>query len=330
LQEAVKILYAIITQEEFDIMVQEELNQRHDPNAMLCQLTERVASPIIQKFCNSVPCLKGRQLEEDFLHDVYALAMAGIVHKFLRKNGLNAPINGNPEELVRWLTTVTKNWMLAYIRKHKDRITVPLDEELWHIAGDDPEEMLEKEGRRAQLRQAMDIALDADAGVYKVLTWVAMCTFMLGYDITKIESNSRILTAFDERTLNEMYEMIRAESVRIPWMQISPERDKAIRRALQEPFGEGRTYGETTYSEFYMKYQGAPSGKKSVSDWVNRMNGNIRKQLTDPPEQNVPKLKKPKRCPQDTPETDSKRSGGNAGSTQDENTRRDENASSNS
>jgi hypothetical protein len=113
-------------------------------------------------------------------------------------------------------------------------------------------------------------------------------------------------------------------------MQISPERDAAIRTALREPFDEDRTYGEVTYSGFYMKYQGAPSGKKSISDWVNRMNGIIRKQLTELPQQEVPKLKKPKRCPKGRSEENGWRSGESAGSAQDEKTRRDENASSNS
>jgi hypothetical protein len=79
-----------------------------------------------------------------------------------------------------------------------------------------------------------------------------------------------------------------------------------------------------------MKYQGAPSGKKSISDWVNRMNGIIRKQLTEPPQQEVPKLKKPKRCPKGRAEGNGWGSGDDTGSTLDEKTRRDENASSNS
>jgi DNA-directed RNA polymerase specialized sigma24 family protein len=318
------------TLEEFDTMVQEILYQEPSSYDMLCRITVRTVMPLIRKFCSSVPCLKWRGLEEDFAQDVCVLAMSGVVDKFLLKDGVNAPVNYAPEGFGPWLNEVARNWILDYIRRNKGRITVPLEEELLLVLGEDTDDIWDLEERRERLKKALELVLDAYAGIYKVLTWLAMFTFMLGEDISKIESNDRIVAAFEERTLNEMYEMICAEAVRIPWMQISPERDAAIRKALREPFDEDRTYGEVTYSGFYMKYQGAPSGKKSISDWVNRMNGIIRKQLTEPPQQEVPKLKKPKRCPKGRAEGNGWGSGDDTGSTLDEKTRRDENASSNS
>jgi hypothetical protein len=318
------------TLKEFDIMVQEVLYREPSAYDMLCQITVRTVKPLIRKFCCCVPCLKGRGMEEDFLQDVCVLAMSSVVDKFLLKDGVNEPVNYSPEGFGPWLKEVARNWILDYIRKNKNRIMVPLEEDLLLLIDEDAEGLWDREERREQLKKALDLVLDADAGIYKVLTWLAMFTFMLSDDITKIESNDRIVTAFEARTLNEMYDLIRAEAVRIPWMQISPERDAAIRKALQAPFDEDRTYGEVTYSGFYMKYQGAPSGKKSISDWVNRMNGTVRKQLTEKPGQEVPKLKIPKRSPKGTAEGSSWGSGDKAGSTQDEKMRRDENASSNS
>ena len=39
------------------------------------------------------------------------------------------------------------------------------------------------------------------------------------------------------------------------------------------------SFGETKYKDFFMKYNGVISGKKSVSDWTNRINDMIKKRL---------------------------------------------------
>lgn len=53
--------------------------------------------------------------------------------------------------------------------------------------------------------------------------------------------------------------------------------------ALCEKKREGNvSYGETKYRNFFMKHNGEVSGKKSISDWVNRINNMIRRHIEDP------------------------------------------------
>ena len=55
-------------------------------------------------------------------------------------------------------------------------------------------------------------------------------------------------------------------------MAPSLEQHRRVMAALQQPWDEEHTYGETPYHAFFMKYRGEYSGNKSVSDWVNRVN----------------------------------------------------------
>ena len=64
---------------------------------------------------------------------------------------------------------------------------------------------------------------------------------------------------------------------RLPWLSLSMEQKKRIDRQLALPFDGGKTYGETTYSTFFMK----KGGKATISDWVNRMNERIRRVLAN-------------------------------------------------
>ena len=119
--------------------------------------------------------------------------------------------------------------------------------------------------------QAFCVVLSSDIKVYKILTWLAQFIFIVDYDATKINSNKKIIELFENKTLFEMYTMLRVFTSQIEWIEISESQHKKIMSDLQEPWDEKRVYGEICYSEFFMKVNGEKSGKKSISDWMNRM-----------------------------------------------------------
>ena len=126
------------------------------------------------------------------------------------------------------------------------------------------------------MRQAFAIVILADVSVYKVLTWIAQFIFVLECDVTKIKSNEMIISAFGNKTLYDMYDMILVASQKIPWITITQEQNEKILQALRKKRVDDVSYGETKYKEFFMKQDGEISGKKSISDWVNRMNNMIK------------------------------------------------------
>ena len=101
--------------------------------------------------------------------------------------------------------------------------------------------------------------------------------FIIELDVTKIQSNDMIVKAFEYKTLFEMYDMLLKLSSQIVWIEISPTQNERIIKELNKVWKDDITYGNVKYKEFFMKVKGEKSGKKSISDWVNRMNGMIQK-----------------------------------------------------
>lgn len=91
--------------------------------------------------------------------------------------------------------------------------------------------------------------------------------FIIEVDVTKIQSNDAIITAFSEKTLFEMKDILLGFADKIDWIVIAPEQIEKINRALNAEF-KNKLIGEIKYKDFFMK----KGGKASISDWVNRMN----------------------------------------------------------
>ena len=108
---------------------------------------------------------------------------------------------------------------------------------------------------------------------------MAQFIFILEYDISKIKSNELIITAFENKTLYDMYDMILTASNKIPWIVITREQNEKILEALRKRRNGNVSYGETKYKDFFMKHNGEVSGKKSISDWMNRMNDMIKRRV---------------------------------------------------
>lgn len=273
----------VFTEDEFDIMVRELLYEETVRYDMLCHIAFKVLPRIVECLCASRDCLRGQGYEDDILQDAVIRLMNTTIDSFLLKEGSNGENLHNPHGFSGWIHKVTENIVNDYtktVAKRQCR-TVPLDilnPETIPAPEQDPGEA---EERIQKLREAVDIVLSVDAGIYKVLTWLAQFVTILDRDITKIRSNEVLIAEFENKTLREMYDAVLQASRRIPWLSLSQEQKDRILAKLEKPWKAGIPYGDVAYRTFFMKSKGEASGKKSISDWVNRMNGRICQELGD-------------------------------------------------
>ena len=130
-----------------------------------------------------------------------------------------------------------------------------------------------------KLQQASQIVLDARASVYKVLTWLTQAIIIVSGNVSKLESNDIMLRFFENRTLYEMYDFVLKQADGIQWLNISEKHRISLAAALGKEWQDGMSYGNARYRDFFMKKDGVPCGKKSISDWVNRMNELIKRKM---------------------------------------------------
>lgn len=268
------------SQEEFDIMVHQLLYAEPVCFDMLCHIAEKTLRRAVYRWCREDDCLCGRGYENDILQQTHLHLIKSTVSGFLLREA-DGSVNYDPAGFKSWMFTVAKNVKrdIADRVRGRDYKTEELDTQAAQgVPAASPEETRE---RIETLKQALSLALSADASVYKVLTWLAQFVFMLDSDLTKIKSNEKLIALFQDKTLYEMYGMVLSASRRIPWLQITKEQNDRILMALEKPFTGNKVYGEVTYETFFMKQNGKKSGKKSISDWVNRINTFIKRKMDE-------------------------------------------------
>ncbi len=288
------------TQEEFDIMVKELLYTEKASFKMLCHIAEKTLKPSVINWCKEDDCLCGRGYADDIMQEICLRLIKTTVSSFLVRGNIEGPYNNDPEGFEDWMFRVAKNIKhdfaekVRYIDFRTEDIDNPALAKIPAVVDKyNDKEYLEK------LKNAFSIVISSDVSVYKILTWLAQFIFMLEYDVTKIKSNELIISAFENMSLSEMYDMILVASEKIPWISISSEQNKKIQSALRKIYQNDVTYGETQYKDFFMKHNGEVSGKKSISDWMNRMNNMIRRKTeinADPLKRNIADKKQRRRA----------------------------------
>lgn len=261
------------SKEEFDIMVDELLYREPMSFDMLCNIANKALKGKIALWCANDDSLRGRGYEDDILQSVQERLMRTAISGFLLRDGVNGGVNADPKGFYNWMKAVAINIKRDYAKKVRgiDFNTVPIEGA--DIASPGPENEDEKLER---LRVAFSIVLSADVNIYKVLTWLAQFVCVIEFGITKKESNNIIVEVFKDKTLFEMYEILLKMSEKIEWIEITESQHERIVRALNKKRINGTLYGFARYEEFFMKLNGKKSGKKSISDWVNRLNNMIR------------------------------------------------------
>ena len=246
---------------------------------MLCHIAEKTLENKVKYWCSNDTALRNRGCEEDIMQEIYLRLIKTTVSGFLLKKSVNGVYNNDPEGFEDWLFRVARNIKKDFANRIRGRDikTESLDELESQWLSERQQEELER--RIERLGKAFDIVMAADASVYKVLSWLAQFLFILDRNITKIQSADEIIAAFEHTTLNEMYEKLRAVARRIPWVQITQSQDEKLRKALDKPWDGECTYGQVEFCMFFMKHNAQVAGKKSISDWSNRMNTLIRREL---------------------------------------------------
>ena len=259
------------TDEEYETMISELTDPEKPSFDMLCTIAEKELRPMIKGLCAKSNVLRSQDAENEVMQmTIIRLIRYTVTHFLLRKSN-NGVINRNPDEFSFWIHRVAKNEWNSYVRqlfrsaKEKNRNIIMITEPVEFIDEDSKEQ-------EQRLKTALSVVLDADVSVYKILTWLSQLLFVLLLDIRKKDTNEKIIEAFAEKTLNEMWRMILTASQKIGWFCISQEQKEKIENKLNRPYDESRTVGEVKYKEFFMK----KGGKATISDWVNRMNRMIR------------------------------------------------------
>jgi len=268
------------TRDEFDVMVHELLYKDPISFDMLCQIAEKTLRPSVVNWCRTEDCLRGRGYENDIMQEIHLRLMKTTVDYFLLRDDIEGPYNDNPEGFEDWIFSVAKNIKRDFANKirNRDFTTDDIDDPaIGEIPSSDYENYAEENVER--LKQAFSTVLSSNIGIYKVLTWLAQFIFILEYDVSKIKSNELIISAFENKTLYDMYDMILTASKKIPWIVITREQKEKILEALRKKINGNVSYGETKYKDFFIKHNGEVSGKKSISDWMNRMNDMIRRRV---------------------------------------------------
>lgn len=266
----------MVTVEEFNIMVEELLYSETVSYEMLCKIIEKNLRGRVKAWCAADIDLRGRKCEDDIMQDVHVRLMKNTITHFLLKDGVGE-YNNDPKGFNSWIITVAENIKKDYaknIRNRNFRNRDIDDPETISIGKEDDFTQLYREER---LKQAFEVVLSSDISIYKILSWLGLAVFILGYDMTKIESTHLLTEKFDKKTLFEMYDSINATSRKIEWLKLSVCQSKKIETALEQPWDEKRVYGAVEYKEFFMK----KGGEYSISDWVNKINKMIRGKLDE-------------------------------------------------
>lgn len=265
------------SREDFDQMVHEVLFTKPSRFDALCHIAQQVLPPFVKSWCNAEPDIRGRGFEEDVMQGILLHLMKTVVHGFLLNKRAADGYNDNPEGFEHWITKVAHNFTRDYIKEvRRVEFRAEPEEALERLSVSD-EDWAERQEQQNTLRQAFHIVLASDTGVYKVLTWLAQVLFVVDKGLAHHKANALIVRIFENKTLGEMYDFILAHSQRVPWMTVSPQQHRRILAALRKPYDDEFTYGEMQFKDFFMLYKGEISGKKSVSDWIYRVNQLIRR-----------------------------------------------------
>ena len=263
-------------------MIDELLCQEKVSFNMLCRITEKTLKSRIEYLCRTDKYLRGREYENDIMQDIYVRVIQKTVTKFLLKDGVDGPVNNNPEGFKSWLITLGDNIykdVAKKVRGNDFRTEDIEDDKFINVPfTDDP---YVPEDEREKLGKAFDIILSSRSNVYKILTWLALNLIILENNITKIKANGVLIASFENMTLNDMYDVILVHTKKIPWLRITPEQETKIIRKLDKKWNEDKTFGDIRYNEFFMLCNGEKSGKKSVSDWMYRMNEIVKEKFEE-------------------------------------------------
>lgn len=275
-----------ITEYELNEIKDEALRSSSpDDQNTLAVVAYRIVTPVVSRQVSRYN-LRGRGCEDDIIQETVCKIVKNIYIGFL----LKPPAEKQPQDLQNWMAhiarTTAMDYCNAYVRK--SRHTVVLDDTtIGAIKDDCDERRREHEENTEKLKKCVEIIFACNSEIYISITWICVNVLMYERGCKKFEAIDRMAEEFAGLTLGEMYKIICRASERIEWLKISPEINEKILQKLRKMRTENVTYSETVYRDFFMK----SGGKKSISDWMNRMNTVIKRNAasSESAEDDVPK-----------------------------------------
>lgn len=261
--------------ENFDIILEELFGSETVCYDTLIAATEKDIRIRICADCKNTPVLNHGRIYEEIIQDVLVrVFLTSVPQFFLREE--NGEINTSPDEYWYWVLSICKNrvrdYFNKYAKKNNSERFIGEDEDedtpAIEIPAPEPEN---QDYNQDVLVCHFNIVMTSGASVYKPLTWMAQSLLVLRNNQTRIDSNEELIRIFDNMTLDEMFDLILSMAERLDWMYLKKTSVEKIRKDLDKIHQSGKRMGDMKYHDFYMS--GGP--KKSISDWVNRMDAKI-------------------------------------------------------
>lgn len=262
-----------VLEEYMDKIVEEVVFTTPSRFDLLLLFVDKLCRSKVGYLCSQSDVLKGKKYEDDIMQSIRMRVVKYSERTFFCREDREG-INNSPVEFKKWLSTVTKNCVKDYAKKVRKRMFKEADEdEALLISTANDKDVSEYTTER--IKKSFDIVVSASVSVYKILCWLAMAEFMVLLNTTKIKVTDFIIEKFSKMSLDSMYDCLKKVNSFISWMPISDEQDFYIREKLDDVGKNGMRLGSMPFESFYME-KGA---KKSISDWLNRMNSLIKKKV---------------------------------------------------
>lgn len=233
----------------------------------------------VKRWCYNDLFLRGGMHEDDVMQEIQIRIIKKCEAYFFK------PVDGktekNCDDFKAWCYRVAKNYFITYCVKRKNRkeveleLSIKCDDDLASSNFDlDVEASEETDANRQELKRCFEIVLDLKSKPHIVLTWLSVSLYMLYSNSSKIEATHMIVEKFSGLTLDEMLRVIIILSARCGWIELSERQCRKQMEKLEVvDKNTGKKIGEMRYEEFYM----SKGPEMSISDWINRVNEQIKK-----------------------------------------------------
>ncbi len=270
---------AAFTQKEFDTMISELFEYEEISFDTLCKIAHDSLENSVRRWCEADLALRGKGYEDDIMQDVYIRMMkTSITHFFKRPSteGINRDVQG----FSSWMFKIALNIKRDYSnRVRKANFNVGSIEDADTSDGALVSDICSQalEGENGRLSEVFSLVMDSDSQTYKILTWLAVSAYMIDLDVSRIRSTELVVESYADRTLYDMERGVLGTIQRQKWINISEAQKNKLHTSLALTDSDGREMGEKLYGDFFMK----KGGKATVSDWVNRMNSMVRREISN-------------------------------------------------
>lgn len=237
----------------------------------------------VKNWCYNNSVLRWGMQEQDVIQEIQIRIIKKCEEYFFKPQ--NGYTDKTCEEFKAWCYRVAKNYFLSYCIKQKNRKEVELDLSIKFDTAqvnskntfDDFTKQELLEDYSSNLKVCFSIVMDLKSSPHIVLTWLSVSMFMLECDASKIESTHMLIQKFGRLTLSEMFYIITSSIKRWGWDVFTEDQITDMEKKLRKINSKtGIPVGNMKYEDFYM----TKGPEMSISDWVNRVNSQIRKQIS--------------------------------------------------